>query len=67
MSLLTVPEVAKLLRISRAKAFDMARRNEIPTVRMGRSVRVPAESLDEWVKARTTKPKEQEPKPAEAR
>jgi excisionase family DNA binding protein len=34
--LLTVPEAAKLLRISRSLAYLLAQRGELPTIRLGR-------------------------------
>lgn len=46
--LLTVPEVADLLRIAKGHAYDLARRGEIPTVRFGKYVRVRLASLQEW-------------------
>lgn len=37
----TVPEVARLLRIARNTAYAMAAGGAIPTIRLGRLVRVP--------------------------
>ncbi len=51
--LLRVEEAAKLLRLSRAKAYTMAQRGEIPVVRLGRAVRVPAAALQRWIEAKT--------------
>lgn len=48
-TLLTVPEAAKLLRISRNLAYDLVARGEIPAVRLGRVIRVPRASLEEWL------------------
>jgi excisionase family DNA binding protein len=50
--LLTVPEVARRLRIGRTLAYMMARRGELPVVRFGKLVRVPADRLDEWLARR---------------
>lgn len=54
---LTVPEVARRLRISRTAAYQLAhqwlegdRKEGIPAVRIGRSIRVPASALDRWAK-----------------
>ena len=52
--LLTVTEAAKRLSLGRATAYQLAQRGELPVVRIGRTVRVPARALDEWVKQRTT-------------
>lgn len=49
-ALLTVPETARLLRISRNLAYDLMARGELPSVRLGRVIRVPRSSLDDWVK-----------------
>ncbi len=43
----TVEEAAAILRIGRSAAYEAARRGEIPTVRLGRSLRVPAARLHE--------------------
>jgi excisionase family DNA binding protein len=51
--LLTVPEAANRLGVSRSKGWQLAQRNEIPVIHIGRSVRVPADALDAWIKERT--------------
>jgi excisionase family DNA binding protein len=38
---LTIPEVARLLRIGRNSAYEAAQRGELPIVRIGRRVLVP--------------------------
>lgn len=38
---LTIPEAAKLLRISRATAYEAARTGALPVLRFGRVLRVP--------------------------
>ena len=53
--LLTIPEVAKSLKLSRAKVYSLlAGRspNGIPVIRLGRSVRVSATALKQWVDER---------------
>lgn len=42
----TLNEVASVLRISRASAYEAAKRKEIPTIRIGRRLLVPCEALD---------------------
>jgi excisionase family DNA binding protein len=42
---LTVEEAAKALRISRGSAYEAIRTNEIPHVRIGRTIRVPRAAL----------------------
>lgn len=55
VDLLTVPEAAKLLRISRNLAYDLVAQQKLPAVRFGRVIRVPRYSLEEWIAAQTTK------------
>ena len=51
LNLLTVPEAAKLLRIGRNLAYDLVARGEIPSVRLGRVIRVPRTALEQWLEA----------------
>jgi putative molybdopterin biosynthesis protein len=46
---LKVPEVAKVLRIARSRAYELVARGEIPSVRIGRSVRVGRRELERWL------------------
>jgi len=41
-------EVARLLGIGRTKAFELMARDELPVVRIGRSVRVLRSALESW-------------------
>ncbi len=43
--LLTVDEVAALYRVSRTSAYDAVRAGDIPSVKIGRRVRVPKAAL----------------------
>jgi excisionase family DNA binding protein len=52
--LLTVTEAAKRLSLGRATAYQLVQRGELPVVRIGRAVRVPARALDQWVEQHTT-------------
>jgi len=45
-------EVAKVLGVSRAMAYRLMQRGELPVVRIGSCVRVPAEALRAWIDAR---------------
>lgn len=48
--LLTVPQTAKCLGISRAMVYSLiAKRKGPPVIRLGRSIRVPAASLQKWI------------------
>jgi len=46
---LKVPEVAEVLRIARSRAYELVGSGEIPSVRIGRSVRVSRRELDRWL------------------
>ena len=45
----TIPEVAKLLCISRATAYNLAHQEDFPYFGWGRSIRVRKADLDEWI------------------
>ncbi len=47
---LTGTEVAQRLRISRAKVYWMIQRGEIPSVKMGRNVRVRQRDMEEYIR-----------------
>jgi excisionase family DNA binding protein len=53
--LLRAPAVAKVLDISTAKAYQLMSAGELPTIRIGRALRVPRPALLAWV-AEHTKP-----------
>ena len=46
---LKVPEVAKLLRIARSRVYELISSGEIPSIRIGRSVKVSRKELDRWL------------------
>lgn len=50
--LLKPSEVTKILGIGRSLVYDLIARKEIPSVRLGRCLRVPKESLQQWLKER---------------
>lgn len=47
--LLSVPEVAKVLRLGRTKVYELIATEGLPVVRFGRATRVPVASLQRWV------------------
>ena len=49
MKLLTIPEVARALSVSRARGYELVRRGLIPAVRIGRQVRVHPDQLERWM------------------
>lgn len=46
---LRVPEVAEVLRIARTRAYELVAEGEVPSIRIGRSVRVSRTELDRWL------------------
>ena len=50
---LTVPEVGEVLGISRAKAYDLARREGFPSMRIGTRILVPRDKLIRWIDKQT--------------
>lgn len=44
---LTVDELARKIRISRQHAYDMVQSGEIPSVRLGRRILIPARVINE--------------------
>lgn len=59
--LLTPPQVAEILQISKAKVYLMIQRGEIPYVRLERNVRVRESDLLKWLEAKTVR-EEKQPK-----
>jgi len=45
----TPEEVAKTLKISRVFVYKLIRQRKIPSVRIGRVVRIPNNRLQEWL------------------
>lgn len=50
--LLTIPEVAKSLRLGRTKVYDLIYFEGLPVMRFGRAVRVPVDELRQWLNER---------------
>jgi excisionase family DNA binding protein len=50
-AVLTVEEAASVLRIGRSSAYAAARSKELPTIRVGRCLRVPRHGLEEMLGA----------------
>jgi prophage regulatory protein len=53
--LLRAEEVAELLGLGRTKVFELLTSGELPTVRIGRCVRVRREDVTRWVNDHATK------------
>ena len=48
-AVLTVPQLASFLQISRTKAYELTYRKGFPAIRMGKTVRVPREAFLRWL------------------
>lgn len=46
---LTVEQAAKMLNISRNLAYDLVRQGVIPSLRLGRIIRISRSRLEEWM------------------
>lgn len=53
--LLRVSEAQRILSLSRSTVYAMIASGEIPSVRIGRAVRVPVDGLRDWVKRQAEK------------
>ena len=51
--MLSVPEVAAVLGISRAGAYELVRSDGFPALRIGSRIVVPKEKFIDWVNAQT--------------
>lgn len=52
MQTLTVEEADKLLRLHKARLYALIRSGQIPVIRLGRSLRIRAKALLEWMEQR---------------
>lgn len=51
--LLTVAEAREVLNIGRSKMYELLNTGVIPSVRLGRSLRVPIVALQQWLDKQT--------------
>ncbi len=54
MNLLTVPEAAQRLRVSRQTIYSLCKAGKLPHIKVGGSVRILEEKLDEMIAAGAT-------------
>ena len=47
--LLTADEVAQQLRVTRFRVYELARRGDLPAVKLGRTLRFSQTTLREWI------------------
>ena len=50
VELLTVPETAHILRVRRARVYQLVRDGVIPSIRLGRQIRVDRGALLGWLR-----------------
>ena len=50
---LTIPEVATYLKISKSKIYYLVSRKEIPHLKLGRNVRIRESDLQKWLDLQT--------------
>ena len=50
--LLSPGEVAEVLGIGRSRVYEFLAAGTLPSIRVGRSIRVPVENLREWIATR---------------
>ena len=51
--MLSVPEVAKVLGISRAGAYELVRSDSFPKIRIGNRIVVPKDKFIQWIEDQT--------------
>lgn len=51
--LLRIDEITEILGISRSQAYKMVAAGEIPSLKIGKAIRIPADRLKAWVEAET--------------
>lgn len=47
--LYTIPEVARYLKMSKSKVYDLAKQGKIPAIHIGKNVRVRESDLMKWM------------------
>lgn len=50
--ILTVPEVSKILKISKSKIYLLIQRKELPHIKIQRNVRIRRSDLEKWLERR---------------
>jgi excisionase family DNA binding protein len=50
--MLSVPEIAAVLGISRAAAYELARTKDFPSLRIGTRIVVPKDKFIDWINGR---------------
>lgn len=63
--LLTLPQVAERLAVPETYAYELARQNRLPVVRLGKYVRVPAEEFERWLAQQASLERRVDTKPSD--
>ena len=53
--ILTAQDIAKILKVSRATAYEIMDRDDFPTIRIGRNKRVMVHEFKDWLNNQTNK------------
>lgn len=48
--MINVEELRELLRVSKSVAYQLVRRDDFPTLRIGKRILIPTEELRDWIK-----------------
>lgn len=55
ITLFTIDEVKKFLKIGTNKAYELVAQKKIPSIKLGNSIRVPKQALLDWIEKETAK------------
>jgi excisionase family DNA binding protein len=50
-TVMTIPEVARYLKLSKSKVYYMVQQRKIPHIKIGRNVRIRAKDVQSWLEA----------------
>jgi excisionase family DNA binding protein len=53
--LYTVADIQEICSLGRTKVYELLRTHELPSIRVGRVLRIPAKSLEEWIEKQQKK------------
>lgn len=48
--ILTIPEIARILRVGKNTAYALTARKDFPAIRVGRQIRVSRAAFNDWLK-----------------
>ena len=52
--LLKISEAGEMIGVGRSRMYEMVYTGEIPSIRIGKSIRIPVDALRKWVEERET-------------